>query len=152
MWWYYVIKHIISEYCKLVPKEYYTRRDCAGKVIHWKLWKKFKFDSTDKWYMHNPGSLQENEKQNLFLGFWRTNISPIPGMKTRPSDSYKKKQQLTLSSRWSTEWKSKKAKWDMWLFSAWDIKKTTTKKHKKKQWNMNVMVKLIVVGAITKIP
>ena len=29
------IIHIISECCKLAPKEYKTRRDWEGKVIHW---------------------------------------------------------------------------------------------------------------------
>ena len=31
-----------------------------GKVIHWEMRKKFKFDHTNKWYMHNPASLLEN--------------------------------------------------------------------------------------------
>ena len=35
------INHIISEYSKLAQKEYNTRNDCGGKVIHWKMWKKF---------------------------------------------------------------------------------------------------------------
>ena len=31
------IKHIISECIKLAQKEYKTRRDWVGKVIHWEM-------------------------------------------------------------------------------------------------------------------
>ena len=31
-------------------------------VIHWEMCKKFKFDHTNKWYMHNPASVWENDK------------------------------------------------------------------------------------------
>ena len=41
------IKHIISEYSKL-EQEYRTRHDWMDKVIHWKMYKKFKFDHTNK--------------------------------------------------------------------------------------------------------
>ena len=45
------INHIISEFSKLAQKEYKTRHDWVGKVIHWEMCKKFKFDHTNKWYM-----------------------------------------------------------------------------------------------------
>ena len=48
------INHIISERSKLAQKEYKSRNDWVGKVIHWAMCKKFKFDHTNKWYMHNP--------------------------------------------------------------------------------------------------
>ena len=35
-------------------KEYKTTYDWVGKVIHWELCTKFKFDHTKKGYMHNP--------------------------------------------------------------------------------------------------
>ena len=35
------INHIISECCKLAQKEYKTRYDWIGKVIHWEMCKKF---------------------------------------------------------------------------------------------------------------
>ena len=53
------INHIISECSKLAP----TRHDWVGKVIHWEMYKKFKFDHTNKWYMHNPASVLENDTQ-----------------------------------------------------------------------------------------
>ena len=40
-------KHI-SECNKLAQKEYKTRHDWVGKVIHWGLYKKLKFDHTNK--------------------------------------------------------------------------------------------------------
>ena len=46
------INHIISECSKLAPKEYKTRHDWVGRVIHWEMCKKFKFDHTNKRYMH----------------------------------------------------------------------------------------------------
>ena len=46
------INHIISECSKLALKEYKARHDCVDKVIHWEMCKNFKFDHTNKWYMH----------------------------------------------------------------------------------------------------
>ena len=43
--------HIISECSKSAQKEYKSRHDWVGKVIHWEMCKKFKFDHTNKWYM-----------------------------------------------------------------------------------------------------
>ena len=59
------INHIKSEYCKLAQKEYKARHDWIGKVIHWKMCKKFKFDHTNKWYMHNPAPFLENDTHKL---------------------------------------------------------------------------------------
>ena len=38
-----------------------TRHDRVGKVIRWKMCKKLKFNYTNKWYMHNPASVLEND-------------------------------------------------------------------------------------------
>ena len=54
------INHI-RECSKLARKEYKTRHDWVGKVIHWEMCKKFKFDHTNKWYMHNPAPVLEND-------------------------------------------------------------------------------------------
>ena len=42
------INYIISECSKLVQKEYKTRHNWVGKVIHWEMCKKFKFDHRNK--------------------------------------------------------------------------------------------------------
>ena len=48
------INNIISECSKLAQKGYKTRHDCVSKVILWELCKKFRFNQTKQWYMHNP--------------------------------------------------------------------------------------------------
>ena len=53
------INHIISKCSKLTQKEYKTRHDWVGKMIHWELCKKLKFNHMNKWY--NPESILENE-------------------------------------------------------------------------------------------
>ena len=63
------INHIISECSKLVQKECKTRHDWVGKVIYWQMCKKFKFDHTNKWYMHNPASVLENDTHKLRWDF-----------------------------------------------------------------------------------
>ena len=59
------INHIISECRKLAQKESKTRHDWVGKVIHWEMCKKLKFDHTNKSYMHNPASVLENDTHKL---------------------------------------------------------------------------------------
>ena len=63
------INHIISECSKLAQNEYKAKHDWVGKVIHREMCKKFKFDHTNKWYMHNPASVQENDTQKLLWNF-----------------------------------------------------------------------------------
>ena len=55
------INHIISECSKLAQKEYKPRHDWVGKVIHWEMCRKFQFDHTNKWYMHKPAPVLEND-------------------------------------------------------------------------------------------
>ena len=55
------INHTISEYNKLVQKEYQAKLDSVDKVIPRKLCKKLKFDHSNKWYMHNTVSVLEKE-------------------------------------------------------------------------------------------
>ena len=66
---YETINHIISECSKFAQKEYKTRHDWVGKVIHWEMCKKFKFDHTNKWYMHNPTHFLENNTHKIIWDF-----------------------------------------------------------------------------------
>ena len=59
------INHIISKCSKLAYRGYKARQDWVGKVIHWEMCKKFKFDHTNKWYMHNPAPVLENDTHKL---------------------------------------------------------------------------------------
>ena len=54
------INHIIRECGKLAQKDNKTRHDWVGKVTYWEMCNKFKFDHTNKWYMHNPAPVLEN--------------------------------------------------------------------------------------------
>ena len=41
----------------MAQKVYKTAHNLVGKVIHWEMCKKFRFDHTNKWYMHNPAAV-----------------------------------------------------------------------------------------------
>ena len=60
------INHIISECSELTQREYKARHDWVGKVMHWEMCKKFRFDHANKWCMHNPEHFLENETHKLF--------------------------------------------------------------------------------------
>ena len=47
------------------------------------MFKKFKFDYTNKWYMHNPESFLENETHKIF---WDFEIQTDPLILARRSD------------------------------------------------------------------
>ena len=64
-----MINHIISECNKLAVKVYKTWHDWIGKIIYWELYKRVKFDHTNKWHMHNPESVLEYETHKLFWDF-----------------------------------------------------------------------------------
>ena len=65
------INHIISECSKLAQKEYKARHDWVDKGIHWEMCKKLKFDQTNKYYMHNPAPVREND---TYKHLWDFNI------------------------------------------------------------------------------
>ena len=63
------LNHIISECSRLELRKYKARHDWVGKVIHWEMCKKCKFDHTNKWYMHNPTPLLENDTHKRLWDF-----------------------------------------------------------------------------------
>ena len=63
------IYHIISECSKSAQRKYKTRHGWVGKVIHWEMCKKFKFNHINKWYMHNPAPVLENNTHKLLWDF-----------------------------------------------------------------------------------
>ena len=77
------INHIISECSKLAQKELKTRHNWVGKVIHWEMCKKFKFDHANKWYMHNPAPVLENDTYKLL---WDFDIHTDPVISARRPD------------------------------------------------------------------
>ena len=81
------INHI-NECSKLAQKEYKTRYDWVGKVINREFCKKFKFDHANKWYMHNPESVLENEIGKILRDY---EIQTDHLILTRPRDSQQNK-------------------------------------------------------------
>ena len=63
------INHIISQCSKLAQKDYKTKHNWVGEVIHSEMFKKLKFDHTNKWYMHNPEPVLEKSMYKLLWDF-----------------------------------------------------------------------------------
>ena len=105
-----------------------------GKVIHWEMCKKIKFDPTNKWYMHNPAAVLENDTHKLL---WDFDIQTDHLISARRSDliiinnnNNNKKREFaklwTLLSRLTTGIKLKKyEKKDKYLDLARELKKLT---------------------------
>ena len=140
------INHIISECSKLAPKEYKARHDWVGKVIHWEMCKKFKFDHTNKWYMHNPASFLENDPHKLL---WDYNIQTdhiIPPRRPHLIIINKKKitckiVDFAVPADHRIYLKESEKK-DKYLDLARELKKL---------WNIKVMIVSIVIGALGSI-
>ena len=45
-------------------------------MIHWELYKEFKFDYTDKWYLNKPESVPGEQDAQNPMGFWDKKRSP----------------------------------------------------------------------------
>ena len=63
------INHIISECSKVAQREYKTRHDWVGKIIHWEWCKRLKFNHANNRYMHNPESVRLKETHKTLWGF-----------------------------------------------------------------------------------
>ena len=46
-----------------------TWYDWVGKVSHWELCKKLKFDPAYKWFLHKPKSILENDRYKILWNF-----------------------------------------------------------------------------------
>ena len=137
------INHIISECSKLVQKEYKARHDLVGKMIHWEICKKFKFDHANKWYLHNPVPVLENETHILL---WDFNIQTDHLISARRPDliiinNKKKRKSAKLSTLlFPTDHRIKLfecEKRDKYLNLARELKNI---------WNMKVTIMPIVIG------
>ena len=133
------INHIVSEYSKLALKEYKTRLDWAGKVIHKELCKKLKFDHTNKWYMHNSHSVLENEMHKLLWDFEIQTDHLISARRPDLMIVIKKKRNCRIMDfTVPVSHKSKLKENEKYVGLARGLKKL---------WNM----KVIVIGALGKI-
>ena len=136
------INHIISKCSELAQKEYKTRHDWVGKVFHWKMYKKFKFDHTNKWYMRNPAPVLENDTHKLL---WDFDIHMDPLISARRPDliiiNQKKRTCKIVDFAVPADHRIKLKeceKKDTYLDLARELKKL---------WNMKVTIIPIVIGA-----
>ena len=100
------INYIISECSKLAQKEYNSRHNWAGKVIHLEMCKKFKFDHANKWNMHNTAPVLENDTHKLLWDFDIQTDHPISARRPDLKIINKKRKPAKLStliSRLTTE-------------------------------------------------
>ena len=109
-----------------------------GEIIYYKLYQKFKFDSTDKWCMHIPESARENEMYKIF---WDTNGSPNLSQTSRPSDSQQQQQNLPNSGLCRSNWVKLKETENYWDFA----------RELKKLRNMEVTMIPIVIGTFSTV-
>ena len=65
-----------------IAKDNKTRHDWVGKVIHWELCKKLKFDHIYKWYIHKLKSDLENETHRILRDFEIQTDHQIPARKS----------------------------------------------------------------------
>ena len=136
------INHIISECSKLAQWEYKARHDWVGKVIHREMCKKFIFDHTNKWYMHNPAPVLENDSHKLL---WDFNIQTDHLIPARRPDliiiNQKKRTCKIVDFAVPADHRIKLKeceKKDKYLDLARELKKL---------WNMQVTIIPIVIGA-----
>ena len=101
--WDETINHVISECSKLTQKEFKTRHYWVGKVIHWEMCKKLKFEHMNKWYMNNPAFILQNGTQTP-MEHWHTNGSLNLDQKTRPFSYRQKKEYLKNCGLCCTSW------------------------------------------------
>ena len=74
------VYHMISNCSKLTEKENKTRHDWVGKLIHWELCKRLKFDHSTK-----PELILENKTHSILTDFEILTNHINSGQKTRPS-------------------------------------------------------------------
>ena len=120
--------------------EYKARHDWVGKVIHWEMCRKFQFEHTNKWYMHNPAPVLENDWHKLLCDFNIQTDHLIPAR--RPDliiiNKKKKKKEENLKNCLLFCLKESEKK-DKYLDLASELKKL---------WNMKVTIVPIVIGAL----
>ena len=55
----------MSEYEKLIKKEYQRKHDNIVRIVHWKLCGKYNLKRSKKWYEHAPEGVVENEEVKI---------------------------------------------------------------------------------------
>ena len=117
-----------------------TKHDWAGKVIHCELCKIFKFCHSDKWYMHKPASVVENEMHKILCDFAMQTDHPLISAQRLDLVLSKKKRTYHLVDFTDPVDHRVKMKGSEKMNKYLNI----VRKAKKKLWNMKVTMILIV--------
>ena len=135
------INYKISKCNKLAQKKYKARHDWVGKVIHWEMCKKFKFDHANKWYMHKPAPDLENDTHKLV---WDFNIQTDPLIWARGPDLIimGKKKRICKIVKFAVPVDHRINLKDKYLDLARELKNL---------WNVKVTIVPIVIGAFGSI-
>ena len=137
------INHKISEYSKLTQRECKARHDWVGNVIQWEMCKKFKFDYTNKWYMHNPAPVLEKATHKFLWDFNIQTDHLIPARRPDLIIINQKNKIVELAVPADHRIKLKECeKKDKYI----DLEREL-----KKLWNMQVTIIPIVIGAFEKV-
>ena len=78
-----MINSIKSKFSKLTQKEFNSRIDRMGKVIHWEMCNGLKFDFTNKLYMNKPESSLTDETHKII---WDIEIQTVHSFLARRSN------------------------------------------------------------------
>ena len=65
------VSHLVSECSKLAWREYKRRHDNVARIIHWELCRLYELDRADKWFEHQPNSVQETDRTKVLRDFNR---------------------------------------------------------------------------------
>ena len=132
-------------------KEYKARHDWVGKGIHGEMCRKFQFDHTNKWYMHNPAPVLENDSHKLL---WDFNIQTDHLIPARRPDL------IIINNKKKKKKKKRKRICKIVVFAVPADNRINLKEREKKDkyldlarelkklWNMKVMIVPIVIGAL----
>ena len=115
----------------------------VGKVIHWEMCSKVQFDHTNKWYMHNPAPVLENDSHKLLWDFNIQTDHLIPARRPDLIIINKRKRickiiDFAVPEDNRINWKESEKK-DKYLDLDRELKKL---------WNMKVTIVPIVIGAL----
>ena len=90
------INRITSECSRLTQREYKTRGDCVGRMIHCELCKRLKFKHPTKWCINQTESDQENETDKNLWDFKIPTGHLVLASRTDLLIVHKKKRQLAI--------------------------------------------------------
>ena len=135
----------ISDCSTLAQKQYMTRYDWVGKVIHWVMCKTLKFDHINKWYMHIPASVLENDTYKLLWDFDIQTDNLISARRPDLIIIIKKKNRTSKIVDFAVQAdhrikQKENEKKDKYHDLAMELKKL---------WNMKVTIIPIVIGAFS---